>query len=351
MKGSGVPWVGMSEQSPKKRENSQPSSLSGVACSITTGKPLKRAQRTSSASFLPVWGGGREVSSEQQGKESEGGGEGWASVRARVTMWSAWGHGQLRRCVYCLTFLADKGILVEVEEHMRHATAARLQRRRDGTGERREFIRMRSGCREFRADAEPHLAPPLIVADRPQIAQPGEELTNPAQPNATSAVPAVAGARRRHCRHLPGRLGRERVAGCASRALLRRATCDTISTAAVADTFILCTGVGAAAADAGAAIAGAAATSAAASDEVLRTSPASETMPSPSQLPSRDSSGTLPPPPPPSVLRHEERSRLLRNVGSAVPVSVRRRVGSCSWRKPSCNISSAAAAPGLYRLA
>ena len=40
--------------SPKKRENSQPSSLSGVACSITTGKPLERAQRTSSASFLPV---------------------------------------------------------------------------------------------------------------------------------------------------------------------------------------------------------------------------------------------------------------------------------------------------------
>eukprot|EP00964_Phaeocystis_antarctica_P068699 scaffold41637_cov59-Phaeocystis_antarctica.AAC.1 len=69
MKGSGVPWVGMSEQSPKKRENSQPSSLSGVACIITTGKPLKRAQRTSSANFLPVWGGGREVSSEQQGKE------------------------------------------------------------------------------------------------------------------------------------------------------------------------------------------------------------------------------------------------------------------------------------------
>ena len=78
--GSGVPWVGMSEQSPKKRENSQPSSLSGVACSITTGKPLERAQRTSSANFLPVSGGGREVSSEQQGKESEGGGEGWASV-------------------------------------------------------------------------------------------------------------------------------------------------------------------------------------------------------------------------------------------------------------------------------
>ena len=39
---------------PKKRENSQPSSLSGVACSITTGKPLARAQRTSSANFLPV---------------------------------------------------------------------------------------------------------------------------------------------------------------------------------------------------------------------------------------------------------------------------------------------------------
>ena len=193
--GSGVPWVGMSEQSPKKRENSQPSSLSGVACSITTGKPLERAQRTSSANFLPVSGGGREVSSEQQGKESEGGGEGWASVRARVTMWSAWGHSQL----YCLTFLADKGIIVEVEKHMGRATAARLQRRRNGTGER-------SGCRGFRADAEPHLAPPLIgVAVRPQIAQPGEELTNPAQPNATSAVAAVAGARRRHCRHLPGR--------------------------------------------------------------------------------------------------------------------------------------------------
>eukprot|EP00964_Phaeocystis_antarctica_P070888 scaffold43190_cov59-Phaeocystis_antarctica.AAC.3 len=339
----------MSEQSPKKRENSQPSSLSGVACSITTGKPLKRAQRTSSANFLPVWGGGREVSSEQQGKASEGGGEGWASVRARVTVWSAWGHGQLRRCAYCLTFLADKGILVEVEKHMRHATAAQLQRRRDGTGERREFIRMRSGCRGFRADAEPHLAPPLIVfAVRPQIAQPGEKLTNPAQPNAASAVAAVAGARRRHCRHLPGRLGRERVAGCVSRALLRRVTCDTISTAAVAETFILCTRVGAAATSA---IAGAAATSAAASDEVLRTSPASEIMPPPSQLPSKDSSGSLPQPPPPSVLRHEERSRLLRNAGSAVPVSVRRRVGSCSWRKPSCNISSAAAAPGLYRLA
>lgn len=73
-------WGRMSEQSPKKRENSQPSSLSGVACSITTGKPLERAQRTSSANFLPVSGGGREVSSEQQGKESEGGGEGWASV-------------------------------------------------------------------------------------------------------------------------------------------------------------------------------------------------------------------------------------------------------------------------------
>ena len=48
-------WVGMSELvTPKKRENSQPSSLSGVACSITTGKPLARAQRTSSANFLPV---------------------------------------------------------------------------------------------------------------------------------------------------------------------------------------------------------------------------------------------------------------------------------------------------------
>jgi hypothetical protein len=56
-----VTWVGMSElvSSPKKRENSQPSSLSGVACSITTGKPLARAQRTSSANFLPVSGGGQ----------------------------------------------------------------------------------------------------------------------------------------------------------------------------------------------------------------------------------------------------------------------------------------------------
>ena len=55
---------------------------------------------------------------------------------------TAWGQGQLRGRLHCLTFLADKGILVEVEKHMGRATAARLQRRRDGTGERSE-------CRGF----------------------------------------------------------------------------------------------------------------------------------------------------------------------------------------------------------
>ena len=75
-----------------------------------------------------------------------GGGAGECEGKGEDEVISAWEQGQLRGRLLCLTFLADKGILVEVEKHMRRAAAGRLQRRRDGKGERRGFIRARSGC-------------------------------------------------------------------------------------------------------------------------------------------------------------------------------------------------------------